>query len=87
MKEYEKSNEQLVMDNIAQEFLTNSIKRFIDCEKQDMLTMTNKISDIEQQLINLNAKMKSNYLLINDRYNSAFDMIHELERKLNRERE
>ena len=87
MKEYEKSNEQLVMDNIAQEFLTNSIKRFINCEKQDMLTMTNKISDIEQQLINLNAKMKSNYLLINDRYNSAFDMIHELERKLNRERE
>ena len=75
------------MDNIAQEFLTNSIKRFINCEKQDMLTMTNKISDIEQQLINLNAKMKSNYLLINDRYNSAFDMIHELERKLNRERE
>ena len=52
-----------------------------------MLTMTNKISDIEQHLINLNAKMKSNYLLINDRYNSAFDMIHELERKLNRERE
>ena len=87
MKEYEKSNEQLVMDNIAQEFLTNSIKRFIDCEKQDMLTMTNKISDIEQQLINLNAKMKSNYLLINDRYNSAFDMINELERKVNRERE
>ena len=87
MKEYEKSNEQLVMDNIAQEFLTSSIKRFIDCEKQDMLTMTNKISDIEQQLINLNAKMKSNYLLVNDRCNSAFDMIHELERKLNRERE
>jgi hypothetical protein len=72
---------------IAQEFLTNSIKRFIDCEKQDMLTITNKINDIEQQLINLNAKMKSNYLLVNDRYNSAFDMINELERKLNHERE
>ena len=71
-----------VDSDTAQEFLTESIKRFIDCEKQDMLKMINKMEDLEQQMINIKHKLKEQYILINDRYNSAFEQIHELERKV-----
>ena len=71
-----------VDSDTAQEFLTESIKRFIDCEKQDMLKMINKMEDLEQQMINIKHKLKEQYILINDRYNSEFEQIHELERKV-----
>ena len=47
-----------------------------------MLKMINKMEDLEQQMINIKHKLKEQYILINDRYNSAFEQIHELERKV-----
>jgi hypothetical protein len=62
------------------------IKRLIDCEKQDMLTLFNKVDSLEQKIINHAAKQKENYMLINDRIDEAFYIIKKLNKQIEMEK-
>ena len=57
--------------------------------KKDMLTMMNKIDALEQKIININFRNRSElfdesdkYKLINDRIDHLIDIVNQLERKL-----
>ena len=50
--------------------------------KEDLNKMMDKLDNLEQMNHNLNAKVKEQYMLINDRIDEAFDIIKLIERKL-----
>lgn len=61
----------------------------IEPMKEDMLKMMDKIDAIEQRLINIDFRKRSelfddndNYKLINDRIDHIIDVMNQLERKL-----
>ena len=49
--------------------------------KDDILKLIDKVDDLEQMIINCEAKRRDEYKLINDRITEAFDVIKMLERR------
>jgi len=52
-------------------------------ESNDILKLIDKVDELEQMIINSNAKRRDEYKLINDRITEAFDVIRMLERTFN----
>ncbi len=50
-------------------------------ESSDILKLIDKVDELEQMIINSNAKRRDEYKLINDRITEAFDVIKILERR------
>ena len=60
----------------------NFVDYRIDPMKKDILTLIDKVEDLEQMIFNCNAKRKDEYKLINDRINELLERILAIEREI-----